>query len=60
MFDRSNRNSFLQIEEMLAESKNSGLSEYSDNILVVGGKIEIDFSHETRTDAVQMANKNKI
>ena len=45
---------------MLAESKNSGLSEYSDNILVVGGKIEIDFSHETRTDAVQMANKNKI
>ena len=60
MFDLSNRNSFLQIEEMLAEFKNSGLAEYSDNIVLVGGKSDIDFSHETRTDAVQMANKYKI
>ena len=45
---------------MLAEFKNSGLAEYSDNIVLVGGKSDIDFSHETRTDAVQMANKYKI
>ena len=52
MFDLSNRNSFLQIEEMLAEFKNSGIAEYSDNIVLVGGKSDIDFAHETRTDAI--------
>lgn len=60
MFDLSNRNSFLQIEEMLAEFKNSGIAEYSDNIVLVGGKSDIDFAHETRTDAIQMANKYRI
>ena len=60
MFDLSNRNTFLQIEDMLAEFKQSGLADYSDNIVLAEAKSDVDFTHEARKDAVQMANKYKI
>lgn len=61
MFDLTDRNSFLCVEEMINEFKNSGLADQSENILLVGAKKDNDASRQVnRTDAIRLANKHGV